>query len=95
MGMTPSTNADLQSALSAFPEDAALVMSLFASDSNFRSVCEDYRLAQEGVAAFTPAPGAEPREEVHDYLRLVCELKVEVGHAIHAARGRMPPASRE
>lgn len=88
-----TVSPDLQNALEAFPEDAALVLRLFLAESGFRSVCEDYRLALEGVIAFASMKGPEPRVEVEDYRRLVGELKAEMGKAIRAARGTIPPAS--
>lgn len=79
---------DLVRALQAFPDDAALIRRLFLADHSFRSACEDYRLACEGLFAFERLSGDGPRPEVQDYQRVVRELETEMRGMIQAARGR-------
>lgn len=88
MGSATATCPDLASALDAFPEHAAFVRRLFLADRAFRSACEDYRLACEGLATFGRLACETPRPEVADYQRLVRELEAEMRNMIHAARGR-------
>ncbi len=88
MGSAPVPCPDLASALDAFPEHAAFIRRLFLADRSFRSACEDYRLAREGLATFGRLACETPRPEVADYQRLVRELEAEMRNMIHAARGR-------
>ncbi|WP_137126311.1 hypothetical protein [Roseomonas sp. HF4] len=88
MGSATAPCPDLESALDAFPEHAAFVRRLFLADRAFRSACEDYRLAREGLAAFGRLSNDTPRPEVADYQRLVRELEAEMRDMIHAARCR-------
>lgn len=88
MPLAPAVSPDLTSALEAFPDLAPLVRRLFLADRSFRSACEDYRLAREGLAAFERLRGSEPRPEVDDYRRVLRELEAEMLHMIHAAQGR-------
>lgn len=88
MSPAPASITDLSSALEVFPEDASLVRRLFLADRSFRSACEDYRLAREGLASFGRLQGDPPRPEVEDYRRLVRELEAEMRGMIRAAQGR-------
>jgi hypothetical protein len=88
MGSATAPCLDLASALDVFPEHAALIRRLFLADRSFRSACEDYRLACEGLATFGRLACETPRPEVADYQRLVRELEAEMRNMIHAARGR-------
>ncbi|WP_244408507.1 hypothetical protein [Roseomonas fluvialis] len=88
MGSATAPCPDLASALAAFPEHVAFIRRLFLADRAFRSACEDYRLACEGLATFGRLACETPRPEVADYQRLVRELEAEMRSMIHAARGR-------
>ncbi|PWS36076.1 hypothetical protein DFH01_12775 [Falsiroseomonas bella] len=82
---------ELACALESFAEEAPLVRRLFLADRAFRSACEDYRLALEGLAAFRRLPDGRQRAEFDDYQRVVRELEAEMRDMIRAARS---PACR-
>lgn len=88
MPIAPASSLDLSRVLDAFPEDASVIRRLFLADRFFRSACEDYRLAREGLVAFERLHRDAPRPEVEDYQRVVRELEAEMRNMIHAARGR-------
>lgn len=88
MTIAPAIPPDLARAIDAFPEDVPLIRRLFLADRTFRSACEDYRLAREGLDAFARLQREAPRPEIEDYQRLVRELEAEMREMINAARGR-------
>jgi hypothetical protein len=88
MPPAPAACPELTHALGAFPDHALLVRRLFLADPSFRSACEDYRLALEGLTAFQRARSGEPRPEVDDYRRVVRELEAEMRVMILAVRDR-------
>jgi hypothetical protein len=80
---------ELATVLARFPAEARLIRHLFLADRAFRSACEDYRLAQDGLAAFEQLSAATPRREVEEYRTLVRELEAEI-LAMFAAEGSAP-----
>lgn len=88
MPAAPLSSPELAIALEAFPDHALLVRRLFLQDPSFRSACEDYRLAREGLATFAPGRRGEHRPELDDYRRVVRELEAEMRAMILAARDR-------
>jgi hypothetical protein len=52
MAYRSACHPDLAMVLARFPAEARLIRRLFLADRTFRSACEDYRLAQDGLAAF-------------------------------------------
>jgi hypothetical protein len=92
-------HSELVAVLSRFPAEARLIRQLFLADRAFRSACEDYRLAQDGLAAFERLSAATPRREVEEYRALVRELETEIlamvaagDPALRQAASRRPPA---
>lgn len=88
MQLSSAPSRDLTKALDAFPDDAALVRRLFLADRFFRSACEDYRLAREGLDSFARMGREAPRPEVEEYRGVVLELEAEMRAMLGAARGR-------
>ena len=88
MTIVSATPPDLARAIAAFPEDVLLIRRLFLADRAFRSACEDYRLAREGLDAFARRQHDEPRPEIEEYQRLVRELEAELRDMINAVRGQ-------
>lgn len=68
----------LDRVLARFPVKQGLARRLFLMDPAFRSTCEDYRLACEGLVAFELRAVEEPRAEVTEYRTLVQELEAEL-----------------
>lgn len=69
---------ELKLVLERFPRQALLVRQLFMADHSFRSACEDYRLACDGLAKFGTTSSAPPSGEVEEYRTLVGELEAEI-----------------
>jgi hypothetical protein len=71
-----------QSALSRvaarFPDKALLIRRLFLANDAFRTICEDYALAQDTLVRFENEPDAEHRPEVMDYQSVVSGLESEI-----------------
>ncbi len=78
---------ELATVLARFPAEAPMIRHLFLADRAFRSACEDYRLAQDGLAAFERLSAVTPRRELDEYRTLVRELEVEI-LAMFAAENR-------
>ncbi|PWS35204.1 hypothetical protein DFH01_23150 [Falsiroseomonas bella] len=88
----PAVRSELDWVLARFPEDEALVRRLFLTQPAFRSTCEDYRLAREGLSTFEELAVSGPRAEVGEYRTLVRELEAELLAMFRAARdGASPP----
>ncbi|WP_198376125.1 hypothetical protein [Neoroseomonas rubea] len=79
--------SELDRVLARFPEHEALARHLFLTHPAFRSACEDYRLACEGLATFQRLAAHAPRPELGDYRRLVVELEAELRAMLRAADG--------
>ncbi|MBP0463704.1 hypothetical protein J5Y09_07260 [Roseomonas sp. PWR1] len=88
MPSAPSHSPELAIVLDVFPDEAPLVRRLFLADPAFRSACEDYRLARDGLESFERLRREGPRPEVEDYQRVVRELESEMRGMIRSARGR-------
>jgi hypothetical protein len=78
---------DLERALQRFPDEAPAIRRMFLSDPDFRSVCEDYRLAGDTLAGFQRRGGAGPRAAIDDYHRVVAELEHEIVGYLRARQG--------
>ncbi|WP_137180717.1 hypothetical protein [Roseomonas sp. AR75] len=91
----PAIRSDLDWVLSRFPEKAALVRRLFETQPSFRSACEDYRLARQGLSAFEERLSASgPRAEIAEYRTLVSELESELLAMLSTAGdGTRPPGA--
>lgn len=73
-----SARPALHCALARFPGKERLARRLFLMNPTFRSVCEDYRLAREGLVTFEQLAATEPRAELLEYRTLVEELEAEL-----------------
>jgi hypothetical protein len=69
---------DLEPVLARFPAQQGLARRLFLSSAAFRSTCEDYRLARQGLVTFEQLAATQPRAELQEYRTLVEELEVEL-----------------
>ena len=69
---------ELARVLERFPGEAQQIRQLFLADRAFRSACDDYRLACEGLATFERLSASAPRCEVEEYRTLVRELEAEI-----------------
>ncbi len=77
--------SELDWVIARFPEHAALARQLFLTHPAFRSACEDYRLACEGLATFEDLATRAPRPELCDYRTVVRELESELRAMLDAA----------
>lgn len=61
-----------------------MIRRLFLADRSFRSVCEDYRIAREGLATFEALSALSPRSEVEEYRNIVRDLEAEIMATVRA-----------
>ncbi|WP_198368799.1 hypothetical protein [Roseomonas rosulenta] len=87
MPQTPAARSDLDLdlVLARFPDRAVLVRHLYLTHPAFRSICEDYRLAQDGRTTFEVLATLGPRSELGEYRTLVQELEAELLATLKAA----------
>ena len=78
----------LNSVIACFPQKEALVRELFLTDPTFQSICEDYRLALDGLERFDRIAAVEPSARAVEYQALVRELEAELQRAMDAAARR-------
>ncbi|WP_237216559.1 hypothetical protein [Falsiroseomonas oryziterrae] len=83
---------ELASVIARFPDREAMARYLFRTHPDFRSICEDYRLAADGVATFRKLAATAPRPELDEYLTLLRELEAELLSMFGAADAASPPA---
>jgi hypothetical protein len=76
----------LSPVIARFPAQEALARYLFRTHPTFRSVCEDYCLAAEGLAKFEALPANAPRPEIEEYRNLMRELEAELRSLFSATR---------
>jgi hypothetical protein len=89
-----AAQGELETVIGRFPDRQALARYLFRTHAAFRSACEDYRLAAEGLSNFEKLAKDAPRPELSEYRTLVRELEAELLSMFHAAdRASRPPAS--
>jgi hypothetical protein len=86
-GSSPSQDPPgLRSVLTRLPRHRTVIRELFASDGEFRALCDEYeacRTAQQRLAGGTPAQ----RELVGEYRRLALGLERELLDRIREASG--------
>lgn len=87
MSDSDTARSDLAHVLERFPTASILVRRLFLVDRDFRSVCEDYALAQNTLARFQTMPDAQQRPEIADYLSIIDELESEIAALVRKTRG--------
>ncbi len=75
---------ELDCVLARFPGREGLARRLFLKSPAFRSTCEDYRLARQGLLTFEQLAATEPRAELLEYRTLVKELEAELERLLGA-----------
>jgi hypothetical protein len=90
MADRPVLRPELARVLVRFPGEARLIRHLFMADPSFRSACDDYRLACEGLAKFAMTSSTTPRE-AEDYRTLVHELEAEIRSMLGGSGGAAGP----
>jgi hypothetical protein len=70
-----------------FPQHASTIRRLQARDPNFRSVCEDYGLAQRALEHWEAAGQAAP-QRVAEYRQSLEELEAEALAILEAFKGK-------
>lgn len=83
MQPAPNPQPVLSRVLARFPEHALLIRRRFLMDVSFRSACEDYHLARQGLDAHQHGSAAYS----DDYRQLVSELEQEMADMLGDARG--------
>lgn len=87
---------ELDCVLARFPGRESAARRLFLMNPTFRSTCEDYRLARQGLVTFEQLAATGPRAELSEYRTLVRELETELERMIRAAEppGKATPTER-
>lgn len=94
MADATAVHPELASVVARFPDREALARYLYRTHQAFRSACEDYRLAAEGLSNFEKLAQTAPRPELGEYRTLVQELEAELLAMFRAAdRASRPSAS--
>lgn len=65
-----------------------MIRRLLLSSPEFRSVCEDYSVAQDALAHFRERPDAHERPEIGEYETLIRELEAEIAALVETTRAR-------
>ncbi len=64
--------------LARFPEEGSPVRRLYLKNAYFRSVCEDFALANASLRRFEARPDANLRPEIGEYREILDELEREL-----------------
>jgi hypothetical protein len=88
--IAPGVPLDADQLVGRFPREAALIARLLVADDAFRSMCEDWVLAKDALAAQLKKTQSErDPTKISDYRRLVAELEEEIVDALdHASRSQ-------
>jgi hypothetical protein len=78
MSRLSQSRLDMATLCCHFPESVEILRHLVLKDMTFRSVCEDYCLADRMLEHFKSLPGQKRSEEVADYQALIAELRDEL-----------------
>ena len=70
-----------------FPQHASKIRRLHARDPDFRSICDDYGLAQRALKHWEAVGQAAPPGRVEEYREIVQELEAEVLAILQAFEG--------
>ena len=80
---------DIGRLLARFPCDAALVARLVGEDDAFRSLCEDFVLAETALVQFEALQREQETTKIAEYRQLVAELENDIAEALqHAKRSQ-------
>ena len=82
-----AVRTELDRVIERFPGEEALARRLFVTHPAFRSACEDYHLARQGLANFEKLAALAPRSELAEYKALVRDLEAELMAMFTAADG--------
>jgi hypothetical protein len=69
-----------------FTDDREVVNRLIDENETFRSICEDYVLAQRALTEFKKKSDHPDRPEVADYQSVICELEQEIRGYVRAEK---------
>jgi hypothetical protein len=78
MAIVKAVQPGLRQVIERFPEHARAARLLLLASPAFRSVCEDYALALDGLARFERLDGAGGRAEIADYRAAIAGLEAEI-----------------
>ena len=79
-------NDEIEALARRFPQHASKIRRLHARDPDFRSICDDYGLAQRALKHWEAAGQAAP-ERVEEYRQILKELEAEVLAILQAFEG--------
>lgn len=78
MAIVKAVHPGLSQVIARFPAHARTARLLLLASPAFRSICEDYALALDGLARFERLGGSDGRPEIADYRAAIAGLEAEI-----------------